>query len=153
MANNDEKKDEIEIRTISVKGVSSDIYKKIHKIAMETGKTIGQITDEAYKNFISSVENARTISQSFMDGLKQGSSQYIENIKELEISKVDLEELNRKVIFRNIDNLTLKDLDNDSFDRYVSGIIQVKNLNIPKKLSKAKVIVKCNFVDKINVIG
>jgi len=136
-------------KTISIKGVSADLYKRVQKLSSDTGKTIGQVTDDAYKSFMGSVENAKHISDGFMKGIKEGSSQFIENIKELEITGNDLEEIGRKIIFKNIDSLTFKDIDNETFDKYVNSIIMVKTVVIPKNLSKAKILLKGNFIDKI----
>ncbi len=148
--NEDNENDEKVVRkTISIKGVSADLYNRIQKISNETGKTIGQVTDEAYKSFVGSVNSAKNISQGFLNGIKEGSSKFIENIKELEITGTDLEEIDRKIIFKNIDILTFKDIDNDTFDKYVNSIVVVKTIIIPKTVSKARVLLKSNFVDKI----
>ena len=143
---NDEK---VVRKTISIKGVSADLYNRIQKISNETGKTIGQVTDEAYKSFVGSVNSAKNISQGFLNGIKEGSSKFIENIKELEITGADLKEIDRKIIFKNIDVLIFKDIDNETFDKYVNSIVVVKNIIIPKTVSKARVLLKSNFVDKI----
>ncbi len=147
--NGEDEKDRIVRKTISVKGVSADLYKKIQKVSNDTGKTIGQLTDEAYRSFVGSVEGAKHISESFVKGLKEGSSQFIENIKELEISGKDLEEVGRRIVFRNIETLTFTDLDNDQFSKYVLSVINVKTVKIPASVSKAKLLLKSNFVDKI----
>jgi predicted DNA-binding protein len=136
-------------KTISIKGVSADLYKRIQKISNDTGKTIGQVTDDAYRSFMGTVENAKHLSEGFMKGMKEGSSQFIENIKELEITGNDLAEIGRKIIFKNIENLTFKDIDNEIFDKYVNAIIMVKTVTIPKNLSKSKILVRSNFIDKI----
>ncbi|WP_337860006.1 hypothetical protein [Ferroplasma sp.] len=141
--------EEVIRKTISIKGVSADIYKRIQKLSSDTGKTIGQVTDDAYKSFMGTVENTKHLSEGFMKGVKEGSSQFIENIKELEITGDDLKEIGRKVIFKNIESLTFKDIDNETFDKYVNAIVMVKTVTIPKNLSKAKILVKGNFIDKI----
>ncbi len=146
---NDNEDEKVYRKTISIKGVSADLYKRIQKVSNDTGKTIGQVTDEAYRSFVGSVDNAKHLSESFMKGIKEGSSHIIENIKVLEITGDDLKEINRKIIFRNIDELTFKNVDNETFDKYVNSIIMVKVVTIPKTLSKAKVLLKGNFIDKI----
>ncbi len=147
--NSEDEKDTVVRRTISIKGVSADLYKKVQKVSNETGKTIGQLTDEAYRSFVGSIDSARHISESFMKGLKEGSSQYVENIKELEISGDDLEEIGKKIVFRNIETLTFSDVDNDQFSEYVLSMINVKVVRIPATLSKAKLLLRSNFIDKI----
>jgi hypothetical protein len=136
-------------KTISIKGVSADLYKKIQSISTQTGKTIGQVTDDAYRSFMGTVENAKRLSDGFVKGMKEGSSQYIENIKELEITGDDLKEIGRKIIFKNIDSLTFKNIDSETFDKYVNAIIMVKTVTIPKTVSKAKLLLKGSFIDKI----
>ncbi len=144
-----EEDEQIVRKTISIKGVSADLYKRIQKISNDTGKTIGQVTDEAYRSFMGTVENAKRLSNDFVKGMKEGSSQYIENIKELEITGDDLKEIDRKIIFKDIDTLTFQNIDNEIFDKYVNAIIMVKTVNIPKTVSKAKVLLKGSFIDKI----
>ena len=142
---NEEKKD------ISVKGVSRDVYGMVLKVARDTGRTLGEITNDAYKAFLSTASGAKQISKSFMAGASQGLPKYVENIKNLSMDKKDLEDIGHKVVFRNIDSLDLKDVDDETFDKYVDSITNVKVLRISKPLSKAKVVLKCNFVNNIEI--
>ncbi len=147
-----DKKDETEEKKdISVKGVSRDIYAKVLRLAKETGKTLGEVTNDAYKTFLATASSARQISRNFVEGATQGLPRYVENIKNLTIEKNDLKEIGHRVAFRNIDNLEFKNIDNETFEDYVESITNVKNLKIPKAVSKAKVLLKCNFVDNIEV--
>ncbi|MCY0851628.1 MAG: hypothetical protein OWQ34_02690, partial [Thermoplasma acidophilum] len=102
-----EKKDEEETKkiTISVKGIRDDVYRNVSELARHTGKTIGEITNDAYRTFLGTVEGVRNISQNFIEGAKGAISRYIDNFKKLEITADDLKDLGQKVAFRNIDEL------------------------------------------------
>jgi hypothetical protein len=143
-----EKEDET-VQNISVKGIRKDVYDKVSQIARTTGKTLGEVTNEAYKSLIGAFDGFGNISRNFKDGLTSGMAKYIENIKNVEISRKDLEEIGHKTVFKNIDALTLTDVDDDTFDRYVDAIINVKKVSIPATLRKSKVILKCSYVDAI----
>jgi len=65
---------------ISVKGVQSNIYERVKELARETGKTIGEITNESYKIFISAASETKAAGQEFLKGVKEGQGTIIENI-------------------------------------------------------------------------
>ncbi|MGC8701323.1 MAG: hypothetical protein ACP5R3_06935, partial [Thermoplasmata archaeon] len=56
--------------TISVKGVKKDLYEKIKETARESGKTIGEITNEAYKMFVSATSSFIETGEQFIQGIK-----------------------------------------------------------------------------------
>ena len=148
MANRENSGDE-EKKDISVKGVSRDIYNRVLRLAKETGRTLGEVTNDAYRAFLSTAASAKQISRNFVEGATQSLPKYVENIKNLTIDGDDLKEIGHRVAFRNIDNLEFKNVNSEVFDDYVESITNVKNLKIPKSLSKARVLLKCNFVDSI----
>ena len=143
---NDEKD---ERTTISVKGVSKDIYERMSRIARETGKTLGEVTNDAYRVFIGTFEGAVGISREFIKGAKSTHVHVVSNIKKLEMSGEDIRELGGKVSFRNIESLTLNDISQEDFESRVDSILQVKKLTLPRGIKKSSVVVKCNFVDSI----
>ncbi len=151
MAEKENKKEDEQTEkiSISVKGVRDDIYRRVSQVAKETGKTVGEITNDAYRTFLGGIENVRNISQSFVDGAKSVVPRYIDNFKNLEITGKDLRDFGQKVSFRNIEELTFTDVSEEDFERYVAYIDGVKVLKIPKTIRKATAIKKSTFVDKI----
>lgn len=146
----DQESDEGEnIQNISVKGIKKDVYNKVSQIARLTGRTLGEVTNEAYKSLIGAFDGFEHISRNFREGLAGSVPKYVENIKTLEISKKDVEEIGRKTVFRNIESLAFSDINDESFDKYVDAIINVKKLTIPSTLKKSKVLLKCSYVDSI----
>lgn len=138
-----------ERKTVSIKGVGSEVYERMMRKARDSGKTLGEVTTEAYRTFLGTVEGVRNVSTNLIEGAKSAMPKYIENIKQLEISSKDLHEIGHKVSFRNIEELTLTDVDDEDFEKYVFLIVNVKSLKIPSKLKKSRVLLKSNFVDRI----
>ena len=147
--NSDTNSENDERTTISVKGVSKDIYDRMSRIARETGRTIGEVTNDAYRVFIGTFEGALGISREFIKGAKSTHVYVVSNIKKLEMSGEDIKELGGRVSFRNIESLTFKDISQEDFDSRVDSILQVRKLTLPHGIKKSSVVVKCDFVDNI----
>lgn len=141
-----------EKENISVKGVQSSIYEKVKQIARETGKTVGEITNESYKIFISAANETRAAGQEFIRGVKESSAITIENISNVEISGDDMKAYDKKIIFRNIGSLIIKDIKKEEFEKYISSIINVKHLEIPKAIPKMMVLERSKFIEEIKFI-
>lgn len=140
---------EQEKKSVSIKGVKRDVYNRMIQMARDSGRTLGELTNDAYRTFIGTIDGARNVSQSFVEGTKSAKVTAIENIRNLTLNRTDLEEIGHRVDIRNIDDLDLGDVDDETFDKYVHQITGVKNLTISKDLKKAKVILKSRFIDNI----
>ncbi|MGC8727249.1 MAG: hypothetical protein ACP5RG_04505 [Thermoplasmata archaeon] len=134
---------------ISVKGVQSSIYERVKELARETGKTIGEITNESYKIFISAASETKAAGQEFLKGVKESQGTIIENISTIEITGEDLRNSGKKVIVRNINNLILKDIKKEDFENYISAIVNVKHLEVPKSIPKLLLLERSKFIDEI----
>ena len=135
--------------TISVKGVKKDLYDSIKEAARQSGKTIGEITNEAYRMFISATSTVIEAGEQFIKGIKESQLLEITNIENLEITGNDIKNYGKKVAFRNIGNLKMKDINEKDFEDYIVLIINVKRLEIPKELNKLKVLEKARFIGEI----
>ncbi len=152
LAMTDEEKESEQLddkKSVSIKGVKKDVYNRMMRLAHESGKTLGELTNDAYRTFIGTMEGARNVSHSFIEGAKGTRITSIENIRNLVLTSKDLEEIGHQIDIRNVDDLTLEGLNNETFDKYIRGITGVKNLTIPKDLSKSKVLIRSRFVDNI----
>ena len=145
----EKEEEESEKKSVSIKGVRADIYNRMMGMAKDTGRTLGELTNDAYRSFIATVEGAKNVSKSFLEGAGSAMPRTIENIKTLEITREDLEEIKHKVSFRNINELIFKDVDDETFEKYVVSIVGVKKLMIPAKMKKSKVLLRSSFVDEI----
>lgn len=140
---------ESENRNVSIKGVSKELYEHVNEIAHETGKTMGEITNEAYKVFTSTIYGARSVSKSFISGALEAGYQVVANLKELEISGDDLKDFKKKVIFRNIDKLELKDVTTKDIEDRIQSFVRIGTLTVPKDVRKVAILVRSSYVSKI----
>lgn len=46
-----------ERKTVTIRGLSTDIYDRVSRLARETGTTIGEIVNEALRRYIATLEN------------------------------------------------------------------------------------------------
>ncbi|MCL4337566.1 MAG: hypothetical protein M1129_04590 [Candidatus Thermoplasmatota archaeon] len=147
----EENENEESKQNISVKGVRKDIYGRIMKLTRDTGQTLGEITNEAYRTFLSGVEGAKHLSKNFIDGATKGSVKYIENIKTLTINGEDLAEISTKIVFRNIDTLIFEDISTEDVTKHVESLSNVKVIVIPKSVSKASILLRSTLIDEIRI--
>ncbi len=144
-----EKEKDEEKQNISVKGVRKDIYSKVLKLTRDTGQTLGEITNEAYRTFLSGIDGAKHLSKNFIEGATKSQLKYVENIKSLTLERNDIKEFPGKIAFRNMDLLVLKDLSTEDVENHIATISNVKVVKIPKTVSKASIILRSSFVDEI----
>lgn len=147
MTNDDNKKE-----NITIKGISKEIYDEIKKIAKETGRTIGELTDEAYNTLLLTLDDITKASNNFINSLKDGSTKIIENIDELEITGKDLKSFSKSIIFRNIGRLTLKEIEESDIRNYIVSIQNVRLIQIPKEVSKLVILERGKFIGKIDTL-
>ncbi len=137
---------------VTIKGISKEIYEEIKKIAKETGRTIGELTDEAYNTFLLTLDDITKASNNFINSLKDGSTKIIENIDELEITGKELKSFSRKIIFRNIGRLTLREIEENDIRNYIVSIQNIRLVQIPKEVSKLIILERGKFIGKIETL-
>ncbi len=135
--------------TISVKGVKKDLYEKIKKIARETGKTMGEVTNDAYRLFVSTANSVVETGEQFIEGLKESNTFVISDINNLELSGDEIRKINKRISFRDIENLKLKDVTESDIENYIASFINIKRLEIPSNINKLKILEKSRFLGEI----
>lgn len=151
---------EKERKTITIRNIDREIYERASALAKEMGVRIGDLVNEALERLISLSRRGIEISSRIASEVAEASSEAIENmlgetitisdIYELIVSKKDLESIEGKVQFRNINKLILaNDINIELFRDKVSGIIRCDELVIPKSLPKLQILSKAKFVKKI----
>lgn len=142
-----ESKPEEEKKNISVKGVNKELYKKVMQKAIETGKSIGELTNDAYKAMLSSMGVAWEKSMNIL----HVNSHLISDFKNVSVNDSDLEDIGKSVVFRNIGTLDLSEVSTETFEKYVEAIINVEHLIISEKLKKSLVLLRGKYIDKLDV--
>ncbi|MFP3233494.1 MAG: hypothetical protein RXR08_07330 [Sulfolobaceae archaeon] len=152
-------------KTITIRGVDSDLYNRIVNLSRQSGKTVGEIMNQAMITFLGlagkagekiddAVFKARETGRAFIEGFNEAKKDVviISDIEELEANKNEITSLGKPVLFRNIKKLVLEDIDEPTLDRYIDSIVSVDELVIPRSLNKFKVLQKCKFVKRITQV-
>ncbi|MEM1630411.1 MAG: hypothetical protein QXE39_06945, partial [Saccharolobus sp.] len=86
-------------RTITVRGIDQKLYSKLAEIARNSGKTMGEVVNEAFRTFLDltnaakqTASNVIQTGKTFIEGFKEGMGDFIviSDIDELTINKEEL---------------------------------------------------------------
>lgn len=136
-----------ERKTVTIRGLSTDIYDRISKLARETGTTVGEIVNDALRRYIATLEN---ISRAIDNMIRAGDVVVISGVSSLTVTRADLETLEKPVIFKDMDELVFADdVTNDLIKNKVARIINVNTVYTPKSVSTLLIASKSELVKKI----
>jgi len=161
MTSNEERK------PVTIRGIDKELYRKITLLARESGKTIGELINEAMKLLLTTTSAALEVAakagtavtelgKSVAEGVKEGVADYVEikDINELVLNANDLRSLDKPLVFRNIGRLVISDdVPYELFDKAVRSIVLVDEVVVPSSYPKLLVAAKCRFVKKISHSG
>ena len=152
-------------KTITVRGVDGELYKRIVNFARESGKTVGEVMNQAMSTFLSitgkagekiddAIYKAKETGRAFIEGFNESRKDIlvVSDMVELTANKNEIISAGKPISFRNIKRLVLEDIDEQTFDNYIDSIINVDELVIPRSLNKFKVLQKCRFVKSITQV-
>lgn len=149
MTDDKSKSGNADTENVSIKGVQKRLYDRVKGLATETGKTVGELTNDAFKVLLAAAGETKKVGEEFIHAVRDSKSTYVQDLTSIEISGPELAKNNKKVAFRNIQNLVFKDLTEADFDSYVESVVNVKILEIPKTISKFKVLERSKYVENI----
>ncbi len=152
-----------EKKPITIRGVDKELYRKITLLARESGRTIGELINEAMKLLLTTTSAAleaaakagtavTELGKSVAEGVREGVADYIEvkDINELVLNADDLRSLDKPLVLRNIGRLVISsDVPFELFDRVVKSIVLVDEVVVPSSYPKLLVAARCRFVKKI----
>ncbi|AAK42034.1 hypothetical protein SULI_13530 [Saccharolobus solfataricus] len=147
-------------KTITIRGVDEKIYRKLTEIARSSGKTIGEVTNQAFKTFLDISDAAkRTASgvvesgKTFIEGFKEGMGNLIiiSDIDELSVNKEEIMQTSKPIAFKGIKKLSLVGISDDDIEKYIQEISDVDELIIPSSVNKLKLLQKCRRVKRVVV--
>ncbi len=147
---------------ISIRGIDRNLYSRVLLLARETGKTVGEILNEAMDTYLTLKENLKgsmatlidkleQLGVEFKEGFKSAAKHEISDLDELVVTKKDLEYLkNNKVSFKRIRRLIFsKDVDPETFERYIDTIAFCGEVAAPPQLPKLLILSRCRHVNRI----
>lgn len=142
--------------SVTIRGIDKDLYNRLSVLARETGKTIGELINESMRLMLSFTDNLgrklTSFSEAFREGLREARDKYLEIglLDELVVTRRDLEEVDKPVVFKNIKRLIISDdVPYELFEEKISEIIMCKEVIVPENYPKLKVARKIRFGGKI----
>ncbi|BDR92170.1 ribbon-helix-helix domain-containing protein [Vulcanisaeta souniana] len=136
-----------ERKTVTIRGLSTDIYDRVSRLAKETGATVGEVVNDALKRYIATLEN---ISRTIDNMIRSGDVVMISGVSSLTVTKVDLESLDKPVVFKDMDELIFTDdVTNELIKSKVAKIVNVNTVYVPKSVSTLLIASKSELVKKI----
>ncbi|OPY33295.1 MAG: hypothetical protein A4E32_00972 [Methanomassiliicoccales archaeon PtaU1.Bin124] len=125
----------LQMTDVTIRGIDDEVYSKFAAEAKKNGKAIGELTTEVMREYVE-----REIPKPYK----------ICNIDNLPVTKIDLESMDGKVIFQNIDVLEfMEDVDWATVKERVERIENVDRIIIPKGLSKFQILSKAKNIDTV----
>jgi hypothetical protein len=148
----------------TIRGIDPETYEAFSKLARELNVSMGRLISEAMRLTITLAETGTKIglkklgelSTIILKGGKTSpydeSVEVVTGVKELEVSKEDLEEAEKPLVFLNLKRLVFYDNTTwDLIDRKVKEIKLVDEIIIPQHIPKLKLAKKCIMVGKISI--
>ena len=149
-------------RTMTIRGIDKDLYDRAVALAKETGRTVGEVINEALRLILSLASTTAStakelgvstfeLGKAAVEGMKEGLNIYeISDIEEIELTKDDLENIEGIVRLRNIKRLVFSnDITEELIDKKIHSIVMCDEIIIPRHIRKLKVLKKCKFIKKI----
>lgn len=156
---------ENEKKVITVRGVDKDLYERVVKMARDSGKTVGEVINDAIRTFLAfsgkvgqkideTTQKAIGIGKAFVEGYNEAGKNIliISDLEELHVNKNEIISAGKPISFRDIKRLVLEDIDQDTINNYIDSIISVDELVVPPSVNKLLLLQKCKFVKKITVM-
>ena len=156
---------ENEKKVITVRGVEKDLYERIIQVARDSGRTVGEVINDAIRTFLAfseriqgkideTTQKAIGIGKAFVEGYNEAGRNIliISDLEELRVNKNEIVSAGKPISFRNIKKLILEDIDQDTINNYIDSIISVDELVVPSSVNKLLLLPKCKFVKKITAM-
>ncbi|QIW25221.1 hypothetical protein EWF20_14425 [Sulfolobus sp. S-194] len=152
-------------KTITIRGVNRDLYERMVNIARNSGKTVGEVMNQAMMTFLGlagkvgekiddATQKAINVGKAFVEGYNEAGKNIfiVSDLEELRITKNEIIGLGKPISFRNIKRLILDDIDQQTIEQYIDSIITVDEVVVPSSINKLLLLQKCRFVKRITTI-
>lgn len=131
--------------TVTIRGIDKRIYNKLSGLAKELDKTVGELINDAMALVITLKGRIEGIGSTVL---------LIDGVEKLEISARDLEELDKKVLIQNVEQLILSDdIETRLVKDKIYKLMNIKKLRVLGSVNKLMLYSKCINVKEIEFSG
>jgi predicted DNA-binding protein len=154
--------EEAKQKVTTVRNIDETLYTRALELAKKMGKPVGEVINEALRMLISTVEYTATMpgylakelserGRTAIESLKEDKkATVISDLEELEVNAKDLEEVEGKVVFRNIKRLIIGgDVTPELFEEKIAGIVMCDELFLPPSIPKLKALRRARLVRRV----
>ncbi len=149
-------------KVYTIRGIDPKTYEAFTRLARELNMNLGKLVSEAMRLTLTITEatgkkSLRKILE-LTSGITRGAAsreeeddvEIITGVKELEVTREDLESMEKPIVFLNMRKLEFADdVTWELIDKKVRQIKLVENLVVPKHIPKLKIAGKCLMVERI----
>jgi hypothetical protein len=123
MAEDKTRSDNKDTENISIKGVQKRLYERVKGSQPTQVKQLVRLQTMLSRFYWLQQEKQRRWGKEFIQAVMDSKSTFVQDISSIDITGPDLAKNNKKVIFKNIQNLVFKDITEADFEAYVESII------------------------------
>ncbi len=139
-------------KVVTIRGLNEELYRRAAALAKTTGRTVGEVMNEAIELVLNVGEAA--LSPFVKPGEHEGKTIEVSGLEELKISKEDLEGLgeDEKVVFRGLRRLEIEeDVPYRYFEGKVAAIVSCDEVILPKGYPKLKVAARMQGIKDLKI--
>jgi hypothetical protein len=146
----------------TIRGIDPKTYEAFTKLAKELNINLGKLVSEAMrltlaitettgkKSIKKLLELTGNITRGFQEEPNDENLTIVTGIKEMEVTRKDLETVEKPIVFLNMRRLEFADdVTWELLDEKVKQIKLVETLVVPEHIPKLKIAGKCLMVDRI----
>jgi hypothetical protein len=154
-------------KAYTIRGIDPSVYEAFSRMAKELNTSVGRLLNEAMRMMIGlvsigsdiglrlgkmGVDVLRESTEMLKTAMPSPDYEVITGVKELEVSKSDLENTEKPVLFLNLNRLVFADdVTWEIIDKKVKGIRLVDEVVVPRHIPKLLLAKKCSMVGRITV--
>lgn len=139
------------LKSVTIRGVDGRTYDEFSQVIQMAGLTMGEAITKMMGDVMKDFDETfpELSAESFRLMMKKDKIS-VQHYRQLTVSRKDLEDANRRVKFKHIEELTFeKDVDEEVFNTYVRSIEHCGTIRVPSVLPKLHIYAKISHTNDI----
>ena len=141
------------LKSVTIRGVNGGVYDEFSQVVQMAGLTMGEAVTKMMGDVMRDFDEVfpDLSAESFRLMVKKDKIA-VQHHEGLSVSKRDLEDANRAIVFQHIRSLTFEaDVTEEAFNTYVTKIQHCDTVRVPSVLPKLQIYAKIAFTDNIEI--
>jgi hypothetical protein len=141
------------LKSVTIRGVNGGIYDEFSQVVQMAGLTMGEAVTKMMGDVMRDFDETfpDLSAESFRMMVKKDKIA-VQHHERLSVSRKDLEDADRGVVFQHIRSLTFEaDVTEEVFNTYVRNIQHCGTVRVPSVLPKLQIYAKIAFTDNIEI--